>query len=155
MKVIIFKKKHLIFGLIILTLIILGFVLLNKGVNFETFSEKNNNKTEQKSEKKDEKKRVEIKAITLDEATNMYANSEDVIIIDLRSAEDYDENKIDGAINISSESIKDYKNTLSKDKTLILYDADMSVSPMIAKELIEEGFTVYILRGGISEYMSY
>ena len=70
-------------------------------------------------------------------------------LIDLRSREEYELCHLERARNIPYDDLEDYKGTLSKDTTYILYCERGGSSLMAAKELGREGFHVYTVVGGI------
>lgn len=86
------------------------------------------------------------KTITENEANELISN--DAIIIDVRSSQEYDTGHIEDSINIPVENIStvDY----DKDKVIIVYCASGVRSASAAKTLIDLGYTnVYNLDGGL------
>ena len=87
------------------------------------------------------------KTIDANEAMDII-NTNDVIIIDVRTSEEYDSEHIDGSINIPVDIIDsvDY----DKNATIIVYCASGMRSASAAKTLINMGYTnVYNLDGGL------
>ncbi len=76
----------------------------------------------------------------------------DVILLDVRTAEEYDDGHIRNAINIDVKQdsfIEEAKSTLSADKTIAVYCKGGTRSANAAKMLAKEGFKVVNLKGGI------
>lgn len=74
----------------------------------------------------------------------------DVYLIDLREEADYRRFHVEGAKNLPYEELAHWKNSLPKNKKLVLYCEHGSISMLAAKRLLKEGYQVYTLVGGIN-----
>lgn len=76
------------------------------------------------------------------------------IILDVRGKMDYVRGHLGPAIWIAADSLKDRIKTLSKEKSVIVYDSTGKESAKAADFLIKNGFTkVFILEGGVGEWI--
>lgn len=80
-----------------------------------------------------------------------YHRRRDVLIIDLRSSEEYKVSHFDGAVNIPYEEFENYEK-LPKTKLLVLYCDRGSASLLAARELDKRGFRVKSVVGGFAAY---
>lgn len=80
-----------------------------------------------------------------------YHNRPGVLIIDLRSREEYKASHFDGAVNIPYEELEDY-GKLPETKLLVLYCDRGSASLLAARELDKKGFQVKSVVGGFAAY---
>lgn len=71
------------------------------------------------------------------------------VLIDLRTKEEYELSHLEGAVNIPYEDLENYKKRLSKQNAYILYCERGGSSLMAAKELSQEGYSIYTVIGGI------
>ena len=98
----------------------------------------------------------EPKAIKLDFAYKLFTDG--VKFIDARSADEFSEGHIKGAVNIpfyGSENYLDVINSLNKNEIVVTYcsGADCDISILSGDELFEMGFKrVYIFIGGFEEW---
>lgn len=81
-----------------------------------------------------------------------YIGHPNVIIIDLRSKEDYMKGHIPSAVNIPYDNLKDELNNLDKRKLLILYCDRGNISLMAARDLAKYGCRIKSMYGGIRAY---
>ena len=84
-------------------------------------------------------------------------DSPDVIVVDVRNADEYAEGHIAGAINIdvnSSDFLEKANALLSKDKRIAVYCLRGRRSANAADKLAEAGFKVSSLKGGINAWKS-
>jgi rhodanese-related sulfurtransferase len=81
-----------------------------------------------------------------------YIGKGNVIIIDIRSSYEYRMGHIPTAINIPYSQFELKKNTLPKNKILILYCDRGSTSLILARELGNEGYQIKNIYGGIRAY---
>ena len=95
-------------------------------------------------------------AITVDEAYDIYIDSQDYLFIDVRSEDEFNSSHVIGAIHIPVSEIEDRLGEIPDDKLLIVYcnGSDCNRSQSAAKILIENGFDqVYDIGGrGIFEW---
>ncbi|HBG22222.1 MAG: rhodanese-like domain-containing protein [Syntrophaceticus sp.] len=79
----------------------------------------------------------------------------EVILVDVRTQEEYDEKHIDGAILIPNETITDTEpeQLSDKDAEILIYCKSGNRSSQAAEKLADMGFSnVYNILGGISEW---
>ncbi|MDD3315169.1 MAG: rhodanese-like domain-containing protein, partial [Syntrophaceticus sp.] len=79
----------------------------------------------------------------------------EVILVDVRTQEEYDEKHIDGAILIPNETITDTEpeQLSDKDAEILVYCKSGNRSNQAAEKLADMGFSnVYNILGGISEW---
>lgn len=81
-----------------------------------------------------------------------YIGIPNVIIIDLRQCEEFNEKHLSGAVNIPYENLEKSSAHFSRRNWYILYCERGSVSLIAAKELSEKGFLVKTVIGGIHSY---
>jgi len=81
-----------------------------------------------------------------------YIGHPDVLIIDLRSREDYLKGHIPSAVNIPYDNLKDELTALKRKKLLILYCDRGNISLMAARDLMKYGCKVKSMYGGIRAY---
>ena len=86
------------------------------------------------------------RTIASNEAMSLIATG--AIIVDVRTAEEYNEGHISGAINIPVDNISEI--TYDKDAKIIVYCASGVRSATAAKTLVDAGYTnIYNLDGGL------
>ena len=103
-------------------------------------------------EVKNEKK-AEYKKITSDEAKNIMS-TQNAIVVDVRSLEEYNEGHIPNAISIPLETIGNEAETKlkNKDDLILVYCRSGRRSREAALRLIEKGYTNVIDFGGIQDW---
>ena len=85
---------------------------------------------------------------TIDSNVAMDLISNEAIVIDVRSSDEYNTGHIEGSINIPVDSISNV--SYSKDTTIIVYCATGMRSANAAQTLIDMGYTnIYNLDGGL------
>lgn len=89
--------------------------------------------------------------IDQDVAKEIMDSEEDIVILDVRSKEEYDEGHIIGAMVIPHDEIEDLAEEmiLDKDKTILVYCRSGNRSKVAAKALAEVGYTDVREFGGI------
>jgi len=89
-------------------------------------------------------------------AKDLYKNLKDFqkkcVIVDVRTPEEFDEEHIDGAINIPLEEIPDKIKSLKKDKELILVCLSGLRAKKAAAAFESADFKVKVLNGGMIEW---
>ena len=98
---------------------------------------KESNTSETKSEAKGS-----VQSITCAKMKNMLDEEKDVVLIDVRTKAEYEQQHLSKAINIPNENIKDIKNyeEITKDTKIIVYCKSGSRSSNSANELINMGY---------------
>lgn len=79
---------------------------------------------------------------------------EDVVIVDVRSREEYAQKHVKKAVNIPLEQLKEKMNTLPADKKIIVYCQRGGSSMMAARELSQKGYRTGSLIGGMEALYS-
>lgn len=107
-----------------------------------------------KTKLEENKKLAEYKKITLEEAKELIDSDEDVIILDVRTEEEFKEGHIPAAINIEDSILKDEADSKlpDKDATILVYCRSGRRSEASAKELIDLGYINIIDIGGIIDW---
>ena len=98
-------------------------------------------------------KKAEYKKITLDEAKKMM-ETQKVIVVDVRTLEEYNEGHIPNAISVPLETIENEAETKlkNKDDLILVYCRSGRRSREAALKLIEKGYTNVIDFGGIQDW---
>ena len=92
--------------------------------------------------------------ITMDEAITMMDEETGYIILDVRTAQEYSEEHIPGAINIANESIgtEDISELPDKDQLILVYCRSGNRSKQASEKLVKLGYTNIIEIGGINSW---
>lgn len=126
-------------------LMIVGAVLLLFGI---TACQSEINETEKKEEE------VKYLKMTAEEAKERMESGDEVVILDVRTAEEYEEAHIPGAVLIPNEEIR--KEVLEQlpdlDKEILVYCRSGNRSAQAAKKMIEAGYTKVYDFGGIIDW---
>ena len=95
--------------------------------------------------------------ITMDEAITMMDEETGYIILDVRTAQEYSEKHIPGAINIANESIgtEDISELPDKDQLILVYCRSGNRSKQASEKLVKLGYTNIIEIGGINSWPEY
>ena len=98
-------------------------------------------------------KKAEYKKITSDEAKNIMS-TQNAIVVDVRSLEEYNEGHIPNAISVPLETIENEAETKlkNKDDLILVYCRSGRRSREAALRLIEKGYTNVIDFGGIQDW---
>ena len=106
------------------------------------------------SSNKDDSSSSKYTKISADKAKDMMDKDSSVIILDVRTKQEYEEGHIEGAILIpNTELINRANNELpDKDATILVYCRSGNRSAKAAKELIEAGYTNVFDFGGINNW---
>ncbi len=99
------------------------------------------------------RKKAEYKKITSDEAKKMM-ETQKVIVVDVRTLEEYNEGHIPNAISIPLETIENEAEVKlkNKDDLILVYCRSGRRSREAALKLIEKGYTNVIDFGGIKDW---
>ena len=92
--------------------------------------------------------------ITMEEAVTMMQEESGYIILDVRTAEEYSEKHIPGAINIPNETIgaDDIPELPDKDQLILIYCRSGNRSKQAADKLVKLGYTNIMEFGGINDW---
>ena len=92
--------------------------------------------------------------ITMEEAVTMIQEESGYIILDVRTAEEYSEKHIPGAINIPNETIgaDDIPELPDKDQLILIYCRSGNRSKQAADKLVKLGYTNIMEFGGINDW---
>ena len=92
--------------------------------------------------------------ITMEEAVTMMEEETGYIILDVRTAEEYSEKHIPGAINIANESIgtEDIPELPDKDQLILVYCRSGNRSKQASEKLVKLGYTNIVEIGGINSW---
>ena len=97
---------------------------------------------------------ISYRQITMDEAVAMMEEEEGYIILDVRTAAEFDEKHIPGAINIPNETIgTDAIPALpDKDQLILVYCRSGNRSKQASEKLVKLGYTNIVEFGGIIDW---
>lgn len=92
--------------------------------------------------------------ITMEEAVTMLEEETGYTILDVRTAQEYSEKHIPGAINIANESIgtEDIPELPDKDQLILVYCRSGNRSKQASEKLVKLGYTNIIEIGGIKSW---
>ena len=97
---------------------------------------------------------ISYRQITMDEAVAMMEEEEGYIILDVRTAAEYDEKHIPGAINIPNETIGTdaIPELPDKDQLILVYCRSGNRSKQASEKLVKLGYTNVVEFGGIIDW---
>ncbi|NMB43697.1 MAG: rhodanese-like domain-containing protein [Clostridiales bacterium] len=106
------------------------------------------------SSNKDDSSSSKYTKISADKAKDMMDKDSSVIILDVRTKQEYEEGHIEGAILIPNTELinRANKELPDKDATILVYCRSGNRSAKAAKELIEAGYTNVFDFGGINNW---
>ena len=92
--------------------------------------------------------------ITMDEAVAMMKEEKNYIILDVRTAAEFDEKHIPGAINIPNETIGTdaIPELPDKDQLILVYCRSGNRSKQASEKLVQLGYTNVVEFGGIIDW---
>jgi len=94
-----------------------------------------------------------IELISAEDLHDMITGDGDFILLDIRAPLEYEDNHIDGAINIPVADLRTRHNELDKDKTTVLICSSGNRSSLGASILKQHGFKdIYNVAGGMTGY---
>ncbi|WP_291568210.1 MULTISPECIES: rhodanese-like domain-containing protein [unclassified Clostridium] len=96
-----------------------------------------------------------IKYINNEQAEKLIEKNDELLILDVRSANEFKESRISNAINIPVDELEGeiYELEDYKDRPILVYCKAGSKSSVACSLMEEEGFSkLYNLRGGILDY---
>lgn len=97
----------------------------------------------------------QVRKISIDELSDILKSKKDVVLVDARPRDMYDQKHLPGAISIPLEDIKEYANKFDKNAKIVTYCGGYScpASTEAAKEFGKLGFkNVRDYKGGIEEW---
>lgn len=99
-------------------------------------------------------KNMTYTSITMEEAKDIFQNSGDYIILDVRRADEFSEGHIPGAVNYANEDILQDKPEVLPDleQTIYVYCRSGRRSKEAADKLVQMGYTNIIEIGGILDW---
>ena len=97
---------------------------------------------------------ISYRQITMDEAVAMMEEEEGYIILDVRTAAEFDEKHIPGAINIPNEAIGTdaIPELPDKDRLILVYCRSGNRSKQASEKLVKLGYTNVVEFGGIIDW---
>ena len=97
---------------------------------------------------------ISYRQITMDEAVAMMEEEEGYIILDVRTAAEFDEKHIPGAINIPNETIgtEAIPELPDKDQLILVYCRSGNRSKQASEKLVKLGYTNVVEFGGIIDW---
>ena len=112
------------------------------------------NRSENTETVQEEAMKGEYHKITAEEAQNRMDSDDTIIILDVRTQEEYEESHIPGAILIPNESIGTEKQEQlpDMDQEILVYCRSGNRSAQAAKKLVEAGYTQIYDFGGIMDW---
>ncbi len=156
------NKNWIILALAITVILTLGVFVLPGFIHKDSDTSSNNSSqiTSQETNISDNNAPTEgddmnnFQSITMDEATKIFANKGDYIILDVRHADEYAAGHIPSAINYANEDISTDKIDVLKDldQTIYVYCRSGRRSKEAASKLAAIGYTNIIECGGIIDY---
>ncbi len=101
-----------------------------------------------------EEQTMDFKQISQEEAKQMMDSREDIIILDVRRADEYAEGHIPGAINVANESIgsAEIAELPDKSQTILVYCRSGRRSKEAAAKLVALGYSDICEFGGIIDW---
>ncbi len=101
-----------------------------------------------------ESNQVNYTTITMDEAKEIFAESDEYIILDVRTNAEFEEGHIPGAICIPNEIIgeSEIEQLPDKDASIYVYCRSGNRSKQAAEKLVKLGYTNIIEFGGIMDW---
>ena len=92
--------------------------------------------------------------INAEEAAAMMEEESSYIILDVRTAQEYSEEHIPGAINIPNETIgdQDIPELPDKEQLILVYCRSGNRSKQASEKLVKQGYTNIVEFGGINDW---
>lgn len=93
--------------------------------------------------------------VNAEEAATMMEEESGYIILDVRTAQEYSEKHIPGAINIPNETIgtEDIPELPDKEQLILVYCRSGNRSKQASEKLVKLGYTNIVEFGGINDWM--
>ena len=99
--------------------------------------------------------KAEVEAITTSEVKEIidnYDENSDVVIVDVRTRDEYHNKHLAGAINIPLDDIDTFPDTVDKNMKVIVYCQSGNRSSQAAEKLVEMGYLYVYDMGGINSW---
>ena len=92
--------------------------------------------------------------INAEEAATLMEKESSYIILDVRTAQEYSEKHIPGAINIPNETIgdQDIPELPDKEQLILVYCRSGNRSKQASEKLVKQGYTNIVEFGGINDW---
>ena len=92
--------------------------------------------------------------ISQEEAAELMASGEDLVILDVRTPEEFAQGHIPGALNIPNETIgtEPIQALPRKDQTILVYCRSGNRSRQASQKLADQGYTQVLEFGGINSW---
>lgn len=96
----------------------------------------------------------DYRQITMDEAVTMMEEEKNYIILDVRTAEEFVDKHIPGAINIPNETIgtEEISELPDKEQLILVYCRSGNRSKQASEKLVKLGYTNIVEFGGIKDW---
>lgn len=91
--------------------------------------------------------------VSITEFKQMLENNKDILILDVRTTNEFNQSSIPNCIHIPMQKIPNKLNTLSKNKEIIVYCHSGGRSFRVCAYLNSLGYNVKNLEGGIKSYL--
>lgn len=103
---------------------------------------------------KENKMQNTYKQITMEEAKEVMKNESEIIILDVRTGEEFSEGHIPGAINLANEAIgeEEIPQLPDKDQMILVYCRSGNRSKQASEKLVDLGYTNVVEFGGILDW---
>jgi len=97
---------------------------------------------------------VEKQAVTTEDLMQKIIQKEDLVILDIRSEEEYQKEHLADSLNIPFVNLEESVASLPKDKTYVFLDDDYTESSLLALNIFAENeiFSTFYLKGGFSSW---
>lgn len=94
------------------------------------------------------------KQLSMEEAISMMEKESNYILLDVRTAEEFEGKHIPGAINIPNETIssEELPELPDKDQLILVYCRSGNRSKQASRKLAEQGYTNIVEFGGINDW---
>ena len=97
---------------------------------------------------------ISYRQITMDEAVTMMEEEKNYIILDVRTAAEFDDKHIPGAVNVPNEAIgtEAIPELPDKDQLILVYCRSGNRSKQASEKLVKLGYTNVVEFGGIIDW---
>ena len=97
---------------------------------------------------------ADYQRISMEEAVELMETEENYIILDVRTAEEYSDGHIPGAVNVPNETIgsDEIPELPDKEQMILVYCRSGNRSRQASEKLAEQGYTNVLEFGGINDW---